>query len=96
MCGSFPRAVGRDKSANMACSHTELTWWKTLETDDDRVELRAVTSPELTSARILGNHGTCPPPRRRGLEPSRAKGTGDTHVEGAGVGVLDWATMTHI
>ncbi|OYV56350.1 MAG: DUF932 domain-containing protein, partial [Acidocella sp. 21-58-7] len=58
---------------------------KTLETDDGRVELRAVTGPdygriwdhELVSAvmRIAGN------------------GTGDTNWKVPGV--LDWSTMTH-
>ena len=84
ICGSFRRRLSGINLQHGLLSHrAELV--KTLEADNGRVELRAVTGPdygriwdhELVAAvmKIAGN------------------GTGDTRWKVPGV--LDWATMTH-
>ena len=84
ICGSFPQPLAGINLQHGLLSHrAELV--KTLEADDGRVELRAVTGPdygriwdhELVAAvmKIAGN------------------GTGDTRWKVPGV--LDWTTMTH-
>jgi hypothetical protein len=58
---------------------------KTLETDDGRVELRAVTGPDY--GRIWDHELVA------AVIDIAGNGTGDTMWEMPGV--LDWATMTH-
>src|SRR5258708_28323140 len=77
------RAVGRDQSATWLALRAELL--KTLETDDGRVELRAVTGPDY--GRIWDHELVA------AVIDIAGNGTGDTMWKVPGV--LDWATMTH-
>src|SRR6266700_5150598 len=81
ICGSFPAALA-GLQHGLLSQRTELL--KTLETDDGRLTLRAVTGPEY--GRIWDHELVA------AVIDIAGNGTGDTMWKVPGV--LDWATMT--